>query len=250
MTQSGVIQSLVRGLRVLQEVARSEDGLTAKEIGESLNLSRPTAHNLATTLLSERFLMKCAKPTRYALGPAAGELLHTAAENHRRSLARRLIVELVAQDSGAGYIYAEAGDDEMRLVWRVDFTHPGVIEMPDREVNHPYDTAAALIFHAFAAAPRAEALRRRYRFEDFGRSIWNKRRDFDAFLNEIREEGGVFRPWASQRELRAAAAPVFDRSGTTLVGTLGAFWPQGLDKARGNALMAAIRQDAETLSNQ
>jgi DNA-binding IclR family transcriptional regulator len=250
MSRSSVIQSLVRGLRVLQEVARSEDGLTAKEISDALNLSRPTAHNLATTLLSERFLMKHEKPTRYALGSAAGELLHTAAENRRRSLARKLILDLVARDSGAGYIYAEAGNDEMRLVWRVDFTRPGVIEMPDREVNHPYDTAAALIFHAFAAAPQAEALRRRYRFEDFGRSIWDTRRDFDAFLDEVRQEGGVYRPWASQRELRAAAAPIFDRRGTTLVGTLGAFWPKGFDKVRSKALMTTVRQGAETLSNQ
>jgi DNA-binding IclR family transcriptional regulator len=175
-------------------------------------------------------LMKREKPTRYLLGPAAGELLRTAGESRRRSLARDMIVDLIAREPGAGLIYAEAGNDEMRLIWRVDFHRPGVIEMPDREVNHPYDTGAALIFHAFAAAPRAEALRRRYRFEEFGRPIWGERRQFDAFLKQVRDEGGVFRPWSGNRELQAVAAPVFDRGGS-LAGTIGAFWPPGLDGA-------------------
>ncbi len=247
MSRPNSIQSLVRGLRALQEIARSEDGLTAMEIAAALDLSRPTAHNLATTLLSERFLTKRTKPTRYTLGPAVGELMRAAAGNRRRSLARARIQELAAQEPGVGLIYAEAGADEMRLVWRADFNRPGVIEMPDREVNHPYDTAAALIFHAFAAAPRAEALRRRYRFEEFGRPTWGDRQNFQAFLEQIRSDGGVFRPWTYRRELQAVAAPVFDR-GDTLVGALGAFWPPGLDEARARALAHAVRQAAAMLS--
>lgn len=198
--------------------------MTPVEIGEALGVSRPTAHNLATTLTSERYLVKLEKPTRYQLGPAVADLLDASAQGKRRGRARELIEDLRDKHTGMGFVYAEALADEMRIIWRVDYKRSEVIERVDREVSHPYDTATALLFHAVADEHRAVELRRRFTFEDFGRGIWGDRQRFNDYLEQVRKDGLVLGPWRDSRELVGLAVPVFG-AGHGLVGSVGAFWP-------------------------
>ncbi len=201
--------------------------MTVKEIAAEMGLTRPTAHNIATTLFAERYLTKLNKPTRYLLGPAVSELLEVSSQGSRRSLARKFLEELISCHPGVGFVYAEAGSDEMRLVWRADFKRPEIIERVDREVSHPYETATALVFHAFADEPRAVALRKRFTYETFGQPIWGPRRSFDTFLADAQRKGYCMPSESvSPREMSVMAVPIFG-AGETLVGSLGAFWSQG-----------------------
>jgi len=244
--QSSRIQSLTRGIEILRQVASSEDGLTLREISELLGVSRPTAHNLATTLVAEDFLLKLEKPVRFRLGPGPERIVESAGRHHTQTAAHDLLRELERRFPGTGWVYAEAEPDHIRIIWRLDFRRPEVIERADREVLHPYDTATALIFHAYADTPRAEAMRRRFPFPEFGRPVWGSRRRFDAFLERIREAGCVAESWSEGREVDAVSAPVFDRH-HRLRGSLGAFYPVERAAELRERVLSAVREGARKL---
>ena len=241
------IQSIYRAVEILRMSASSEEGVTVSEIAEMLGVSRPPAHNLASSLHMEGFLKKLEKPVRYRLGSAPGQLALEAQDTLRRSASRNSVVKLTRRFPGTGWVYAEAEQDDMRIIWRIDFKRPDVVERVDREVSHPYDTATALVFHAFADEPRAEAMRRRFPFAEFGRGIWERRKDFDQFLRSVRDSGAVTAPWSVDRELGAVAAPVFDR-GNRLTGSVGAFYPLSSAVSDTSELMDALRDTAKRLS--
>lgn len=67
------IQSAARAARILLFVAESQDGRTAVEVAERLDVSVPTAHHLLNTLVAEGFLVK-ESSRRFFLGPEIGAL--------------------------------------------------------------------------------------------------------------------------------------------------------------------------------
>lgn len=76
------VQSASRALGILRVVARSENGLRAKEIKEELNLPKQVTYHLIHTLVSIGMLRK-SDSTRYVLGLGIAPL----AEGFRRHLA-------------------------------------------------------------------------------------------------------------------------------------------------------------------
>ena len=65
------VQSAARAVAILMEVARTSNGLKAKEISEAMNLSRQTAYHLIHTLVGIGILRKNSQG-RYVLGLGAG----------------------------------------------------------------------------------------------------------------------------------------------------------------------------------
>ncbi|WFB35373.1 helix-turn-helix domain-containing protein [Kiritimatiellota bacterium B12222] len=239
-------QSIARAIQILHAVAASPEGLTAQEMAELLQVSRPTAHNIATSLLNESFLIKHNKPVRYTIGPAPGRIAKGAQLQQRQLQAKELMQIHSRQHPGTGWVYAEAGDDDMRVIWRMDFKRPEVIDRVDREISHPYDAATALLFHAFADETKTEALRRRYPFPEFGLSIWKSREDFQQYLKKIRNEGYVNKPWSTHRELGAIAVPIFNQH-HVLIGSIGAFFPINKFAKFSEDLLATVQASALTL---
>ena len=52
MPGSALVQSLLRGLSIVELVAESESGVSLTEIAGHLGVGRPAAHNLARTLVT------------------------------------------------------------------------------------------------------------------------------------------------------------------------------------------------------
>jgi len=63
------LQSLQRGIAVLELVSASAAGLSAREVAESANLDRTVTHRLLRTLERDELLVK--QGSQYVLGPRA-----------------------------------------------------------------------------------------------------------------------------------------------------------------------------------
>ncbi len=88
------INSVARGMNILLAVARSERGLSAKEIGEALGIERQTAYHLLHTLSALGMLTRD-EARRYQLGLRVGilaEAFHRqfSAPDYMRPLVREL----------------------------------------------------------------------------------------------------------------------------------------------------------------
>ncbi len=64
----GTLQSVTRALRLLELVAATRDGVTAKEAAAALGVALPTAYHLLTTLTDTGYLVHLAADRRFVLG--------------------------------------------------------------------------------------------------------------------------------------------------------------------------------------
>lgn len=123
------IQSVSRALAILTVVALSPTGLTAKEISETLKISRPTLYHLLRTLMYDAFLTRGAD-RRYRLGMRIG----TLAESFSRQLAPDdeivgLVRKLAEETGEAAYVVTRRGL-ELVLLAATQGAHAVSIKLP------------------------------------------------------------------------------------------------------------------------
>ena len=70
------VRSVHRALDVLLAFSRNQAELTASELLQRVNLSRPTLYRLLYTLETKGFVTSSGDPQRFRLGPAVGQLSH------------------------------------------------------------------------------------------------------------------------------------------------------------------------------
>jgi len=75
-----VIQSLSRGLTVVELLAESPESLSVTEIAQKLKVDKSSATRLLQTLVHHRFAAKDLNSRRYMLGPRLSELLTDSIE--------------------------------------------------------------------------------------------------------------------------------------------------------------------------
>jgi DNA-binding IclR family transcriptional regulator len=64
----GTVQSVSRALRLLEFVAATREGVTAREVAQHLDLALPSTYHLLATLTQSRYVIHLADVHRYVLG--------------------------------------------------------------------------------------------------------------------------------------------------------------------------------------
>ena len=242
-----VIQSLVRGLEVLEYVADRETVGTAADIAALLDVKSTTAFNLAKTLTHQGYLARSAsRPVRYRLGPAAYELI---ARRERGDLCRRAEVavrRLVTAIPEATVLFVRAVGHEIAISLRMDPSRRGVLQRPLNKTVMPYSTATAICYQAFWSMPERDAFQRHHPFEEYGGAMWRDRAHLDAELRASRKRGFVV--MASRKPL-VVAVPVYG-SDRDLAGTLGLSLPEDdtVTAERRESIVTGVREAGAELS--
>lgn len=191
MPQSGLIQSLLRGLSILELAADESAGLRLQDISEALDVGASTAHNLARTLESRGYLRKLPRPTRYVLGPAVGDLARRHVPSAMLRHAEGVLGELSAKLPFATISLAMPLGGEVMSVARISPERRGVFERPIARAMHPYGTASALLFQAFWPAEERLEYQSRYPFWEWAAHLWSTKLNLSEFLSISRENGYV-----------------------------------------------------------
>jgi DNA-binding IclR family transcriptional regulator len=237
MPSSELVQSLSRGLSILERIAGSEGGLTLAQVGGEVGLKGPTAHNLLRTLAAHGFVEKVARPTRYRLGPAATRLTE---RQRQRLIVQRVeaaLMRLHASHPRARFSFAEAVGGEVVVTARVSPELPGQLQRDTQQSMSPYTSASALLCQAMWPAEMRAAYRRRYPFSEYGSHAWPTLAAVDEAIDGYRRRRCAD-PKAGDDSVRLATA-VCDGDGR-FVGALGAYLPSP-DAAVGT--VRSIRRD-------
>jgi DNA-binding IclR family transcriptional regulator len=228
MPGSELVRSLLRGLDVVDLLARSDGGLRLADVARALGLKAPTAHNLLRTLAARRFVEK-EEPGLYRLGTELGEL---ARLHGSRSILRRAegaLGELFASYGDATVLLCEATGGEVAVSLRIAPERPGLVERPRGRTMHPYGSASALVFQAFWTEEERGAFRVRHPFWEFGAHLWRDEGRLDRFLAGVRKRGYAA-PRVKDLALFVVAAPVFAESGELVASVGVSFPPRGLTR--------------------
>jgi DNA-binding IclR family transcriptional regulator len=246
MAHNDLVQSLVRGLDVLEFVVASGGEVTLKEVCTGLGLKRPTAYNLLRTLTARGFLAKSESPPRYRPGESLGGLL--AAYSRRDYLQRgaEAISELSGEYEHATVTLAECIRGQVVSVLRMSPERPGFLERPQGRVLHPYGSASAMVFQAYWNDDEREVYRRRHPFWEYGAHLWKSPEQLDEVLVGVRRDG--YAAPNLRDGVLAVSAPVMARGGE-LAAALGLAHPtEGLAVGRRREIIAKVAARAAALS--
>jgi IclR family acetate operon transcriptional repressor len=75
------VRAVSRALDILQVFTAEDDGLSAAELLNRVDLSRPTLYRLLYTLEEKGFIVSSGEPQRFRLGPAVAKLVHVWLSN-------------------------------------------------------------------------------------------------------------------------------------------------------------------------
>ena len=221
MANGDLVGALVRGMDIVKLVGESPDGMRLGEIAATLKLKIPTCSNLVRTLTAGGFLEK--RNMRFFSGP---ELLRLAGQqpgSPLEQLAEPELLLLYQRVPRGTVVFGLAGKQGIEQTFRISFERPGVIQRLNREIMHPYATAAGLIGLAFADEESFLIQNERWPFSEFGLMLWQKRAALDACLEEIRHTKIAVSPFDRDIFLRISGA-ILEPSGR-LVAAIGASVP-------------------------
>lgn len=209
------IQSLQRGMRILELVSQSEDGATLGELARLMELGKTTVHNLARTLVIAGYLVQRREPMRYVLGPALFDLAGRQRLHALHERAAPVLLELSAEFPGSAALLAEPAGTEARVSLRVSHEHPGVVERPLDRFSPPYSNATSLLFLAFAGTDERRAYEARHPFWETATHLWPDERELEDYLRQVRAQRYATLDQA-QGKAFPVAVPLFSERGELL----------------------------------
>lgn len=187
MANSDLVQSLLRGLDLVEMLAGQPEGMRLNDIAERSGLKKPTVHNLLRTLCARGFAAR-SNDGRYTAGPA----LYAAAEQMKRSERTRraedALLELARRFDGHVLTVAALTSSAVKCVLRVSPDQPGFVQRPEHREFMPYSSVSAIVLQAAdsEAARRIELL---FPFDEYGAGLWGTRENFAAALKQVAHDG-------------------------------------------------------------
>jgi len=212
------VQSLVRALRLLQEVADAGDGITLTEVANRVGLPVSSAHRLLSTLQLEGFVRFDGERTLWFVGVKAFTVgnaflrardLVQVARPYMRGLMEQCdeTVNLAVEDGGQIIYLAQI---ECRQMMRA-LASPGA-----RVPMH--SSAVGKVLLAYMNPLLQQPLLDRMKLERFTANTITGRERFLRTLAEIRAQGYGFDDEEHAVGLRCVAAPIFNEAREAIAG--------------------------------
>lgn len=248
MANNDLVQSLSRGIEILEMLSDSNDGLRLNEIAERLSVKPPTAHNLLRTLISKDFVRKTPN-NLHLLGQAACSL---GAQKREETFIKRIkaeMNELARKLPGRTITFCELSGGKVKARFRIHFENPEEIQEPNDMFLHLYANASGLLFQALAESEeKLLDLREEAPFYEHGAHLWKSPSKLNGFLEGVRKKGYACPPFEGQDFYRLAA-PIFDKKGN-LAGAIGSSMRTIKIKSENDKkeMIQAVKKSAEKLS--
>jgi DNA-binding IclR family transcriptional regulator len=247
MPETKPIQSLLRGIDVLEMLTDSPEGMRLSDIAAAMDLKTPTVHNIVKTL-AMRGLVEKRNGSQYIAGSRILELAERLRGQMNEAEAEEAVRAIASHDSAPLVNYTVPTSGRLPVRLRMSPDRPGVMQRPRDHTNALYGSASGLAFLAFAPPDRVMLMRQHHPFHEEGVRLWESLEDLDAYLQDCRQCGFAVTPFEGQ-ELFRVATPVFDMQGVA-VAYIGAAAPaeqMASERKRKSLTKAVIKAGAELL---
>lgn len=217
---SGTVQSLQRGVQILDMVVQAREPLRLADIARELDMDRTSAFRLLQTLERSSLVAKDPQRKSYTVG---GRLLQWAStigqDVNLVATARPYLEKLVTRTNESGHFGVLSKDRALLLDY---IGSRGTIVVQNRVgVFEPlHCTALGKALFAFQSAARREALLKAMRFERHTESTVTDRNEFERIIERVRRESVAYDEGEYNGVLYCVAAPVIGRDGVP-VGAIG-----------------------------
>lgn len=224
--QRGGIQSLVRAFAILEEVARSRDGISLADLSKRVGLHNSTTFHLAKTMATLGYIRQSRDTKRYRVGRSLFALAAGAFDEAEMvGLATPVLEELSQASSECAHLAVRMGD---RVVILTRTPSPGAFQMTERAgvVRPAYCTALGKVLLAGLRADQFADYLGRVEFVRLTKNTIVDRERLRADIAEARVRGVAYDDCEFDEEVRCVAAPVRGFSGRVVaaIGISGPIW--------------------------
>lgn len=130
MTDESRIPTNLRTLLILEAVGQAGEAMTSAEIGRLVGLPKQTIHRLCNALVAEGFLARDESGRRLRPGRRTRAIASNLLHNSAPVIARRKILERVAEAVGETVNFASPGESGMLYIDRVETDWAFRIQLP------------------------------------------------------------------------------------------------------------------------
>ena len=209
-----LVNSLTKGLRVLESFTAERLEMTLSEIAAASGLDAGTAFRMLNTLETSGYVVRVPESKRFRLSLKATELgLHAIGQADLREVARPILRSLVGEVNEAASLGVLDGGD----ILYIERVRAGVIRLGvDIRIGTTVPALHSIIGHALLAflppAGLERALAAKSRTDSMP-PISTSRKAIDQSLRSVRKDGYILRDSPLGNGLQVLAVPVRDLDG-------------------------------------
>lgn len=216
MAETKPVQSLLRGIDLLQILAENDGGMRLQDLSDRVRLKVPTTHNLLRTL-ALRGLVEKQDGCMYVIGPAMVQMAGKLFDTRLVRLAENAVLELGAKPYRPFVNFCQVTGMQIQLRLRISPDSPNVVQRPVGRNNSLYSTATGIAALAFSPEDLVLSLKETNPFEEYGLGFWKSREALAAAVEDTRRKGVAVFPWEGS-ELFKAATIIRGHGDTTILG--------------------------------
>jgi len=247
--RSGGVQSIGRAFAILEEIARSREGVSLAELSKRVGLHNSTTFHLVKTMVSLGYVRQL-KDKRYRVGRPLFALAASSLDDIEMvSLATPVLEDLSRETGESGHFSVRMGDC---VVVIARTSGPGAFQLTDRVgvVRPAHCTALGKIVLAALRPEQLERFLQRAELKAFTPKSIVEADKLRHEIDEVRRAGLAFDDGEFDAELRCVAVPVRDFTGQVIgaIGISGPVWRLSIQALQSRAKLvqaAAARLSAE-----
>jgi DNA-binding IclR family transcriptional regulator len=210
-----MIQSLVKGLKILESLADSPDGAKVVDISKEFNMPSSNTSIFLQTLAQLGYVIKNPLDKRYYLSE---KILHLA-ERLRHTKYTELIhhaqqpMEKLHQTFNENVILGVLNNYRLKLIDRLQSTHNIQIVHSDELTFTAHATAGGKAILAYFSESQLESYFKKTEMTRFTERTLTNKEEIREQLQQIRQQHYAVNISEYQEEVMAIASPIFDHQG-------------------------------------
>lgn len=248
--QRGGVQSLARAFGIMEEVARSRDGISLAELSKRVGLHNSTTFHLVRTMVSLGYIRQIKDDKRYRIGRPLFALAASALDEIEMvSLATPVLEDLARETGESGHFAVRMGDS---VVVIARTAAPGVFQLTERVgvVRPAHCTALGKVILAALRPDQLDRFLGRIELTPVTPNSITELGALKRDIDEVRSSGIAFDDGEFNPEVRCVAVPVKDFTGQVIgaIGISGPIWRLSIQALQSRARIvqaAAKRLSAE-----
>lgn len=244
---TGSNSTLFRGMKIMQQVAEANRGLSIAELVELIGLPKPTVHRIAIQLEEEGFLLR-GPDKRFVVGAALKNFALNVQANHSVGAPRHAILEQLSQEVGETCNCTMLDGNRTVYFDRVEYNWPIKIDLHLGSRLPLHATASGKLFLAFMKPSERKRLLQAAPLSKNTEQTITSLDELEEQLKHIRKEGVGFDNEELLAGMVAISVPVFNPA-KRICFTVAVHAPtsrKNLDDLR--ECIPALRRAAESLS--
>ncbi len=242
----GGVQSLARAFGILEEVARSRDGISLAELSRKVGLHNSTTFHLVKTMVSLGYVRQLKDDKRYRIGRPLFALAANALDEIEMVSLAMPVLEDLSRDTGESGHFAVPMGDSVVVIART--AGAGAFQLTERVgvVRPAHCTALGKVLLAALQPDQLDGFLKRAELTAVTPNSITDANALRRNLDEVRQSGIAFDDGELNPELRCIGVPIRDFTGQIVgaIGISGPIWRLSIQvlQSRAQAVQGAARR--------